>query len=740
MKAPHDSRNWCWWGALLLVFGGIVYVSQHWSPSSYGVLLRQIGQPGAGLVFGEPRPIRSDEWAVVTPLTQATVRNGFERINKTSLYREDLRINYGLPIFDWGLAFKPTLWPFLWADPARAFSFHWYATLALFLAGHALLFARLGLKPPLAVLLSVGLYFTPFTQFWWNEKGPVMAFFPWVVGVLLTRWPVPLRLAACYWLGASWLITNFYPPLFLSLAFVGALILLAFGREWLRPRRLGALGATVVAAGGTAALYLKDYLRATASTLYPGQRNADGGSVPWSEWWAQFFPFSTFDWRYEGIGGQNICESGVVGAAFILAVLCLLRWRRVDALLFSRSRPARPRLGLLLGGLLLMNAWMMLRLPAWAGAPLLWNHVQPERMEYAAGLLLMLLAALLAQCAGLVLTRRRLALYAALVLAAWLALKGWDARAPGGAGLRLASADLVVLPALALALGAARLWRWRPQTAVLGASAASGALVLFGFNPIQSAQPIFAIDLPVALRQQLEADRIDDPADSAHGALAVTGFFGATANGLGFRSVSHVTLVPALDFWRQRYPDLPEAEFMGLFNRYLHIRLSADLARPEIPQIDAVNLPLADFWPDRVFVPRHAARPHHAQWLTQGQIAEGELQLPRGGLLTEVRVFIGTGQGLSDGSLHLQLCQAQHCAEASAPLAGARDNDFIRLPLPAPLPVQAGQPLRYRIGPRDGREAVALWRYPAAPDAPPAAGAPPPATSPRFVFNLRPPD
>jgi hypothetical protein len=57
--------------------------------------------------------------------------------------------------------------------------------------GYALLFARFGLSGFLSILLSSALYFTPFVQFWWNEKGPILAFFPWVVWVLLTRLPLP---------------------------------------------------------------------------------------------------------------------------------------------------------------------------------------------------------------------------------------------------------------------------------------------------------------------------------------------------------------------------------------------------------------------------------------------------------------------------------------------------------------------------------------------------------------------
>jgi hypothetical protein len=55
------------------------------------------------------------------------------------------------------------------------------------------------------------------------------------------------------------------------------------------------------------------------------------------------------------------------------------------------------------------------------------------------------------------------------------------------------------------------------------------------------------------------------------GILAVTGLPGAVANGLGYRSLSHVTAVPKLEFWRIRFPEMSTTEFETIFNRYSHI-------------------------------------------------------------------------------------------------------------------------------------------------------------------------
>lgn len=693
--------------ALIISLCGFVYVSQYWSPSSYGLVLHQIGVEDVGTVLGTPRPIRSDEWAVVTPLTQATVNNHFERMNKTSLYGEDLRINYGLPIFDWGLVFKPTMWAYLIADPAHAYSFHWFAVLALFIAGYALLFAKLGLEEKQSILLSVGLYFTGFTQFWWNEKGPIFAFFPWVIWVLLLRLPIMVRLFLFYWLGASWLITNFYPPVFLSLAFVGALIILAVGREWLHPKKLILLVATTAFAALTVAIYLEDYLLKTSTTLYPGHRSAGGGSVPWQEWWSQVFPFATFDWHYESVIGQNICEVGVVGSALVLMNLCFLDYKKILRIMNDRSE-TRRRLLVLGSGLLLMTAWMILPLPPWVGIPFLWNNVQPERMEYAAGVLLLLVIAILGREAGVIVTAERFVAYAVLVIVGWLVMKqiSFDSNAES---VLLRTNDLLVIPILLMALVFNRRGKFSQYSVLLVASAICGAIVLFKFNPIQSSKDFFIRhDTPFVRRE------IEDEIQKSQGYLAFSGMGGATLNGLGYASVSHVTAVPALDFWRRKYPDMKEDDFLEVFNRYAHISLIPG-TKPVVIQADNVGVPLADFWPDRVEVPVNVEGAVIPFLLQQGHSASGDLMLNRAGLISVVDVLIGNENNNSDGVLILKLCNAKECVSVSRSLTESLNNAYLHFKLDQPLVIDRSGPVKYEFQLREGTYPVALWTYTGSP-------------------------
>src|SRR5438067_6350424 len=66
------QRDWPLLVLLALLSG---YVIAAFTPSSYALALRLFEDPPRSISLGEPKEIRSDEWAVWTPYMQATVRN-----------------------------------------------------------------------------------------------------------------------------------------------------------------------------------------------------------------------------------------------------------------------------------------------------------------------------------------------------------------------------------------------------------------------------------------------------------------------------------------------------------------------------------------------------------------------------------------------------------------------------------------------------------------------------------------
>lgn len=562
--------------AIVMLVMGAVYATNTWSPSSYGdALVNLLGDSQSGPDLGRYRSIRSDEWWVVTPLTQATINNGFQRINRTSLYNEDLRINYGLPIHDWGIVFKPTMWLYGWVNPAYAYSLHWFALSALFIFGHAWLLRWFGAGPVLSFALAGGLYFTGFVQFWWNEKGPIYALFPWVILPFATRLALGWKAVIMYWVAVAWLLTNFYPPLQVPLAFVGFILLLAREPKLFKPASLAVLLAAVALAAGTAALYLWDYLQATATTIYPGSRIVSGGTVPGRFWLSWLLPAVNFSRDYESLIGRNICEIGTVGLYYVLLAMCFVdvaRWRLVWA-----NAQQRRHIAILSAGLALMLCWMVLPLPSWFGAPLLWNRVQPERMQYPAGLLFAVLIFVVVKHLGLRMTFARTAVFCCIILIAWLV---WN-RNPGQSHYEDFLILMFGLPAIAIA----RHWPSRAHESIAIASLLAGLLLFGRFNPLQSAWPIFNHP-PNAWTKAM-----DQLAAQNKGVLAVTGVPGAIANGLGYRSVSHVTAVPQLNFWRDRFPQMPQTEFATIFNRYSRVDV-LEQDYPSMVYADTVGVPV----------------------------------------------------------------------------------------------------------------------------------------------------
>jgi hypothetical protein len=637
MKEPAAPRNrWRRNGfALCVLAATALYVALAWSPSSYGSAFDEFGIERAGLVAGEPRPIRGDEFRRWTPFMQIAVNNGFARFNETSVFREDLRNVEGLPLADWGLAFKPSFWPFFAIDPAYAFSFHHGFWIAACLIGYQLLFRALGMAPALAMLGSVLLFFTGFFQTWWTTYGPVVAGFPWLVLAALAPMHAALRFAAAAYVTIAWALASLYPPIEVTCAFVAGVMLLAWRRDALAPRRLVPFAAGVAVGGALAFVYYRDTFAAMATTVYPGLRRAGGGGAPFEQWISHFVPSFVIRGD-EGLVNENVCEAATVGSFLPLLLVCFVDWRAFAARLREPGAAARDRrleLALLFAGALLTSLWLLTPVPSVLGMPLLWHLVPAKRMWFAGGLMIVLLAFGVLRHAEIRLTWQR----AGAAIAAAALGQSLSMRMLGGAtALDASVVGLAVSVAIAVALRE-RLAGTAAPAALVACAVLANALAFGGFNPIQSAKPIFHPP-EIPLRESL--DRL--AARHERGWLVVHGSDGAWPNSWGYASVSHVLYAPALDWFRPRFPELPQAEFDNLFNRTLYTFLSP---RPVAFLLGdaALSVPLDVFDPPQIPVELGGAPPESARH--GGAIDEISVHEEAGGVHVIVQ-----GWGPMDGS------------------------------------------------------------------------------------------
>ena len=566
--------------AALVLAACAVWLSQTWSLSSYGLVLRAFGAPDDGVVVGSPRSIISDEWGIITPLTQATVNNGLRRINETSFYGEDLRMVLSMPVLDWGMAFKPAMWLYPVVNAAYAYSFQALFLLCAFVAGYALLFRRLGSGTVESVLLALVLFFTSFVQFWWGVLGPTAALFPWVVLAIGLR-SAPLRFAAIMWTGAVWMLEFFYPPMFIPLAIAGGALFFALHFRRDRPAVVVVPTLAAMAACAIVVFYLRDYLAATLHTVFPGQRFESGGGVA-PELFADMLWPGAHLVKFETTTKYNLAEAGVVGTSYLLFALAFLDYRR--AFTASMEPHARRLTIAALVAFLILTAWQTLPIPPtwvkWTGLP--W--VLPRRSLFASGLLLLIIAVQLTRAYGFVFSLRRFLVLCAVVLFGWGLTKA-NAQAPW---VWRAWPDLLVIPIGAVVL-LPRRWIGRHDSAVVAGCCALFGFLAFGtFNPVQKAWPIFNRESTELTR------RLDYRQSVSPQHVVVSDQFGATLNGWGYRSITHVLVAPQLETWRRLFPDLDPATFNNIFNRYAVVQLIDDPVPKLLPN-GAIGVPRSRF-------------------------------------------------------------------------------------------------------------------------------------------------
>jgi len=166
-RAAKAGLAYLYPGALLL--GVLILSLGRWSGTSAGAMrLGQQGSHDSSLVIGTPRPIRSDEWAVSTPLAVANSRNEFPRFAREGVGTHDLSVILDVPNRHWSTLFKPFNLPFFLFDVERAVAARWWLLAWFLLVPSYGLFRVMTGRNGLSILFSLSLYLSPFFH-WWYE-------------------------------------------------------------------------------------------------------------------------------------------------------------------------------------------------------------------------------------------------------------------------------------------------------------------------------------------------------------------------------------------------------------------------------------------------------------------------------------------------------------------------------------------------------------------------------------------
>lgn len=160
------------------------------SGSSVGIYSNWLNTK-SGVIFGEPRGIRSDEWKVLTPFMLSQYENHtgkFPYFSDTIRgYKTDVYMVYGLPVMDISILFRLFQLGFLFLSPAKGLSFFWMGRIiALFLVSFEIMKLITNKDNKLSLLGAIFITFSP-TIHWWFAVNWIaeLIIFPFLSVILL---------------------------------------------------------------------------------------------------------------------------------------------------------------------------------------------------------------------------------------------------------------------------------------------------------------------------------------------------------------------------------------------------------------------------------------------------------------------------------------------------------------------------------------------------------------------------
>ena len=141
-----------------------------------------------GILAGTSRAIRSDEWAVSTPMALSQKANNYEYFNSNIRggYASDMFIVYGQPVKDVSIIFRVFHIGYLLFGSGIGLSFYWCARfLALFLASFEFLMLITNKKKMLSCLGAIIIVFSPTIQWWYATNSLMEMIISAEVGLIL---------------------------------------------------------------------------------------------------------------------------------------------------------------------------------------------------------------------------------------------------------------------------------------------------------------------------------------------------------------------------------------------------------------------------------------------------------------------------------------------------------------------------------------------------------------------------
>lgn len=243
-----------------------------------------------GLLAGISRPIRSDEWAVSTPMALAQEANnyGYRNNNLRGGAASDMFIVYGQPVKDVSIIFRIFHIGYILFGSSVGLSFYWCARfLALFLASFEFLMLITNKNKRLSFGGAIVILLSPTIQWWYATNSLIEMIVSAEIGIVLLdkyfkqeNFKLRTLYMAVMAICVGTFILTFYPAWMVPIAYIFLPFLIwviAQNRKNIKFTKgdiIAFLIIAVIFAGLMIRIFVKswDTIIATLNTVYPGKR------------------------------------------------------------------------------------------------------------------------------------------------------------------------------------------------------------------------------------------------------------------------------------------------------------------------------------------------------------------------------------------------------------------------------------------------------------------------------------
>ncbi|WP_420151457.1 DUF7657 domain-containing protein [Spirosoma sp.] len=382
---------------LLMLLAKIHFVSV----AAWNQLIPDGSNPRRGLISGEARRIRMDDYAVGTPWFLSQAEKGFPQINET-IGGEKAPVMI-IPTKHFSSIFKPINWGAMIFGTETAYA--WEYDVTIFMSLIAVTFMLMLLTQNhfwLSVFGSIWLLLSTGTQSWtyipiYTLTGGSLVF----VSAIYLLYGRSKRHIIIGSISLAWSLAYFvlmlYPPyqvpiVYIILAlFVGYTLnqrdLSELTKNW--PLKLGGGFVALAALAGVLVAYysdLKPTLDAVTNTVYPGKRNELGGTGFVANWASEYFAWLLTDAKYPQ-QWLNYCELSHYLTFTPIIIPSLI-------IAFSLTRRIDWPLLLLSVVIFLLYIWVEAGFPEWMAKLTLLNMSPTRRTQVPLGIANVLLAVL----------------------------------------------------------------------------------------------------------------------------------------------------------------------------------------------------------------------------------------------------------------------------------------------------------------------------------------------------------